>query len=140
MCLQTGIVLGISIFVFFAITNTFLAWNLMSVSTELKVDSFAGLAGVGFSFGGTIINFLCMLDLIGVILANFIIVGDMANSILPNYSKSLVRSLAITCGALVILPALFKRNFSQLRWVAVLSFSSLVLFVFLLVLKAIQSS
>jgi amino acid permease len=87
MMLQTGVPLGFFVFAFYTALNTTTIYLLNKISKELDLKSFADLASVGFKAGSILINLLLIMALMGPIVSNFIIVGDMANSVLPDSEK-----------------------------------------------------
>jgi amino acid permease len=104
LMLQTGVPFGIMVFAFFTILNITSIYLINKISIELNINSFSELAGIGFRSGATLTNVLISIALLGPIVTNFIIVGDMANSVLPDADKTVVRSVAILIGAALLLP------------------------------------
>jgi amino acid permease len=140
MMLQTGVPLGIFLFFFFTALNTANIYFLNKISKELNLQSFADLASVGFKSGATLINLLLIFALMGPIVTNFIVVGDMANSVLPDLDNTTVRSVAILIGAALIFPFCIQKSISQLKIVTVLLFAALMLFIAVLLTKSVKNT
>ena len=109
LLLQTGLYLGIAIFVFFAICNTMLILVIYRVSKELNLNGYDQLCCVGFSAGANLVNGALVFALFGPVVSCFIIIGDMAVSVAggsTNPNASLIRTGCILGASVLALPVI----------------------------------
>ena len=75
---QTGKPLGVFIFVIDTILATCNIYIIARISAEKNVNSFIELASLKINYSNLIVNVLLIITLCGIMISNFIIVGDMA--------------------------------------------------------------